>query len=88
MVSFGLNIDSFTDFEWNSPEYRQYISGYIIDSERELTRLSETEYLYKKQTEYVALLERQMKMLQKTLDIAEKFAPRIICMPGGSEVIK
>lgn len=78
MVSFGFDPDSFTDFEWNSREYRQYIGNYIFESTHELERLYKIEQLYTKQTEYVVSLERQLTILQKTLDIAEKFSRPIV----------
>jgi hypothetical protein len=74
--------------QWNSQEWRHYLTSILRDYERDRDKLRTIEPLYEKQTEQIILLERQLELLQKTLDIAEKFAPRLIHFPGDREVIK
>lgn len=74
--------------EWGSTEWRQFIITLVRDAEIAQDKLNKIEPLYEEQEKYIKYLERQLELLQKTLDIAEKFTPRPIILPGSSEVIK
>ena len=74
--------------EWGSTEFRQFILNLVRDAEITQDKLNEIEPLYEEQGKYIKCLERQLELLQKTLDLVEKFAPRTIIFPGSSEVIK
>lgn len=80
--------ERWSDHEWNSPEWRQFVISLIRDGEEAQAKLNEIEPLYEEQVRYINLLERQMELLQKTLDLAEKLAPRLTILQGNSEVIK
>ena len=73
--------------EWGSAEWRQFIITLVRDDEITQAKLNEIEPLYEEQGKYIKYLERQLELLQKTLDIAEKFS-RPIILPGDREVIK
>jgi hypothetical protein len=75
-------IKSFEKEEWDSPAHRQYIIGCIEDGEEAQRKLNEIMPIYEKQCKYVELLERQLELLQKTLDLAEKMRPRLIMVEG------
>lgn len=75
-------IKTFEDEEWNSPEYRHYIISCIADGEEAQRKLSEIMPVYEKQCKYVELLERQLEILQKTLDLAERMIPHLIKVEG------
>ena len=83
---FGFNIDTFTDKEWNSPEYRRYIAACLKEGDRTEKDFGELQRLYEEQSKYVTLLERQMTILQKTLEVAEKVILPIR-IPADGEVI-
>ena len=74
--------------EWGSTEFRQFILNLVRDAEITQDKLNEIEPLYEEQGKYIKCLERQLELLQKTLDLVEKFAPRTIIFPGSSELIK
>lgn len=74
--------------EWSSPEWRQFLICEIEDGYKVRDKLAEIEPIYEKQALYIKELERQLELLQKTLDLAEKFTPRPLVIPGVSEVIK
>lgn len=71
--------------EWSSHEWRQFLICEIKDGQKAKDKLAEIEPLYEKQTLYIKDLERQLELLQKTLDLAEKFSPRpiFISSEGG-----
>ncbi len=75
-----------SEHEWGSSEWRQFIIALIREGEIAQDKLNEIEPLYKEQERYIKYLERQIELLQKTLDIAEKFS-RPIILPGDREVI-
>lgn len=74
--------------QWSSSEWRKYLLDIISDSDVAQDKLSEIEPIYEEQAKYIKNLERQIELLQKTLDLAEKLAPRPIMIPGNSEVMK
>lgn len=74
--------------QWNSPEWRRFVISLIEDGEVAMDELKEIKPIYEEQVRYIKLLERQLELLQKTLDLAEKLAPRPIFIPGSSEVTK
>jgi hypothetical protein len=73
--------------EWGNAEWRQFIISLVRDAGIAQDKLNEIEPLYEEQGKYIKYLERQLELLQKTLDIAEKFS-RPIILPGDSGVIK
>lgn len=75
------------DSEWNSQEWRAFVVSLLRDGEEAMEKLNKIEPLYEEQEKYIKYLERQLELLQKTLDIAEKFS-RPIILPGDSEVFK
>ena len=75
-------IKNCTNEEWSSPEYRTFIIGCLMDGEEAQRKLSEIMPIYEKQCKYVELLERQLELLQKTLDLAEKMKPHLIKVEG------
>jgi hypothetical protein len=81
-------VEKWDESQWNATEFRLYLVNCLRDAEAAQDRLSEIEPLYEEQARYIKYLERQLELLQKTLDLAEKFAPRPIILPGSSEVIK
>lgn len=75
------------DSQWNSREFRQFVVSLLREGEDAQKKLNALEPLYEEQERNIKYLERQLDLLQKTLDIAEKFS-RPIILPGDSEVIK
>lgn len=75
------------DNEWNSKEYRDFIIRCVQDGEEAQCNLNKIEPLYEEQERYIKYLERQLDLLQKTLDIAERYS-RPIILPGSGEVMK
>jgi hypothetical protein len=86
--AFSDWVKRWDESQWNSPEWRQFLIGEIEDFYATRDKLNKIEMLYEAQAEYVKTLERQIELLQKTLDLAEKFTPRPLVIPGVSEVIK
>lgn len=80
-------VERWDDFQWNSKEWREYLLSLLRAGEEVRDKLDKIEPLYEKQAEYIKYLERQLELLQKTLDIAERFS-RPIILPGDSGVVK
>lgn len=79
-------VERWDESQWNSVEWREFLIGYLRNGEIAQDRLSEIEPIYEKQIKYIVTLERQIELLQKTLDLAEKFAPRpIFIHSSGAE---
>lgn len=74
------------DSQWNSREWRVLVTDLLREGEDAQEKLNELKPLYEEQARYIKYLERQLELLQKTLDIVEKFS-RPIILPGDSEVI-
>lgn len=72
--------------EWSSPEWRRFLICEIEDGQKLKDKLAEIEPIYEKQALYIKDLERQLELLQKTLEIVEKFS-RPIVIPGDKGVI-
>lgn len=68
-------VERWGESQWNSAEWRDFLLRCLRDWEIAEDRLSEIEPIYEKQIKYIVTLERQIELLQKTLDLAEKFAP-------------
>lgn len=81
-------IEEWDESQWNSKEWRCYLISILREFEIDRDKLRTIEPIYETQTELIKLLERQVELLQKTLDIAERFTPRLIHFPGDREVIK
>lgn len=81
-------INRWDESQWSSREWRQYLISLIVDGDIARQKLSEIEPLCEKQDKYIKELERQLGLLQKTLDIVEKLTPRPIILSERSEVIK
>ena len=81
-------INQWDESQWSSREWRQYLVSIICDGDIAQEKLSKIEPLYEEQEKYIKLLERQLELLQKTLDIVEKFTPHPIILSERSEVIK
>ena len=76
-------IGNFSDKEWNSLEYRRLIIHLVAQGEEAQRKLTEIMPIYEKQCGYIELLERQMALLQKTLDLVEKIQPLCEKVNGG-----
>ena len=85
---FSEWLKGWNEEQWNSPEWRCRLIRDVASFSKRVDKLEEIEPIYEKQGEYIKTLERQLELLQRTLDIAEKFAPRALVMPGFGEVIK
>jgi hypothetical protein len=77
--------------QWESAEWRQYLISFLDNYEEMMDRLSNYEMVCNKQKEEITslekqceLLHRQLKLLQKTLDVAERFS-RPIIIPGAEK---
>ena len=81
-------MERWSEHEWGNAEWRHFIITLVHDAEIAQDKLNKIEPLCEEQEKYIKYLERQLELLQKTLDIAEKFSPRPIILPGSSEVIK
>ena len=81
-------VERWDDSEWNSKEMRTFLISVLRDVADAQDKLNKIEPLYEEQGKYIKYLERQLELLQKTLDIAEKFTPRPVILPVSSEVIK
>lgn len=82
------------DEMWNSPQWRSHLINIVEGLENNLFWLSEVEKEKdiiqaenEKQAKYIELIERQMVLLQKTLDVVERCAPAKIIIKDGGEVI-
>ena len=71
-------VQRWDETQWGSAEWRQYLISLIRDGEIAQDRLHEIEPLYEAQDRHIKNLERQLELLQKTLDIAEKYSRPII----------
>ena len=80
-------MEKWDENEWGSAEWRRFVISLIRDGEIAQDKLNVIEPIYEEQGKYIKNLERQLELLQKTLDIAEKFYCHRI-LPGDSEVIK
>jgi hypothetical protein len=73
--------------QWDSVEWRTFLASQLEYYEAEIDRLSKLENhesTIEKQDEYIKLLERQLAVLQKTLDVAERYSrPIVISELGG-----
>lgn len=85
---FSNWLEEWDESQWNSPEWRQFLKNEVKDLYETRHKLKELELRYEEQMKYLNTLEKQLELLQKTLDIAEKFSPRPLVIPGMSEVIK
>ena len=74
--------------QWRSLEFRRFLIDELEDAQKDREKLAEILPLYENQQKYIETLERQIELLQKTLDLAEKFAPRPIFTHVDGEVIK
>ena len=74
-------VERWEESEFSSPEYISLLLKQLRDFEEDHYKLKKIESLYKEQADYIKKLERQMELLQKTLELAEKFAPRVLMMP-------
>ena len=81
-------IKQWDESQWSSKEWRRYLLDIIRDSDIAQEKLSKIEPLYEEQEKYIKYLERQLELLQKTLDVVEKLTPRPIILSERSEVIK
>lgn len=79
-------VQRWSEHEWGSAEWRQFIISLIREGEIAQDKLNEIEPLYKEQERYIKHLEKQLELLQKTLDIAEKYS-RPIILPGNGGVL-
>lgn len=84
---FSEQVQRWDESQWNAKEWRQYLFSVLRDGEKALDKVSELEPLCESQGKYIKYLERQLELLQKTLDIAEKFT-RPIVLPGDGGGIK
>ena len=75
-------VNQWDEAQWKAPEFRAFIVEQLRDYEIEREKLEEIMPIYEKQEKYIQTLERQIELLQKTLDLAERFAPRPIIMGG------
>ena len=80
-------MQKWSEHEWGSVEWRQYVISLVYEGEKAQDELNKIKPLYEEQARYIKHLERQLELLQKTLDIAEKFS-RPIFIPGDSGGIK
>jgi DNA-binding ferritin-like protein len=71
--------------QWESEEWRQYLISTLADYESLMDRLAEAERICDKQKDEITslekqrkLLQRQLELLQKTLDVAERFSRPLI----------
>lgn len=87
-LNFAEWVEQWEDFQWNSPEWRDLLIKELWELCDLKDKLNNIEPLYEEQVKYIKTLERQLELLQKTLDIAEKFAPRPLVISGLGEVIK
>lgn len=78
-------IKQWDESHWKSAAWRQYLISLLCNGDIARDKLSKIEPLYEEQEKYIKYLERQVELLQKTLDIAEKFT-RPIVLTGNSEV--
>lgn len=85
---FSNWLKEWDEFQWNSPEWRQFLINEVGDLYETRHKMAELETLYEEQAKYIKSLEKQLELLQKTLDIAEKFSPRSLITPNVGEVIK
>lgn len=81
-------IKRWDEAQWSSKEWRAYLLDIIRNSDIAQEKLSKIEPLYEEQEKYIKYLERQLELLQKTLDVVEKLTPRPIILSERSEVIK
>lgn len=70
--------------QWRSPEFRRFLISELEDAQKDREKLAEILPLYENQQKYIETLERQIELLQKTLDLAEKFTPRPILLRGDT----
>lgn len=80
-------MQKWSEHEWGSAEWRQYVISLVSEGEKAQDELNKIEPLYEEQARYIKHLERQLELLQKTLDIVEKIS-RPIFIPGDSGGIK
>ena len=86
--SFAVWVKHWGEDQWGSPEWRQFLISEVEDIHINREKLAEMELLCDKQTKYIKELEKQLEMLQKTLDLVEKYTPRPIILPQNGEVSK
>jgi hypothetical protein len=84
-------VERWEEDEWGSPEWRRFLISHLsdleIDNEKLTQKLDAIMPVYEKQADYIKSLERQLELLQKTLDLIEKYNPRYVISKDG-EVIK
>lgn len=78
-------VEGFTEKDWRSPEFRQYIIGTMGDYDELCDEHRKLKVSHEAQCAYVEMLEKQLGILQKTLDVAQKIinAPKFF---SGDEV--
>ena len=61
--------------QWNSPELRRLLISEVEDVRCLRDKIAELEPLCEKQARYIKELEKQLELLQRTLDIMDRIAP-------------
>lgn len=80
-------VERWDESQWRSNKWREYLVKLLRNGDAVQDKLSKIEPLYEEQEKYIKYLERQVELLQKTLDIVEKITSPIV-PTGNSEVIK